>query len=203
MKTKTIYLVRHGEYENPNNVLPNRLKGFPLSKIGKEQINSLAEILKSQHVDVIYSSPILRTKQSARILQSKLHTPLIFSKSIIESSSPVQGMHNSITKEIGRYGDTFKLPLHIKKGGETVEHVYTRMKRLINKILLNYYYSQAVVVSHGDPMMVLALIESGHIIDSTHAIHSYGSFLPYVPKGGMIQMVYEKSNLQFLKKVNY
>jgi len=203
MKTKIIFLVRHGEYENPNNVLPNRLKGFPLSIKGREQIGQIAELLKNQNIDVIYSSPILRTKQSARILQSIFHKPLVFSKSIIEASSPVQGMNKSIVKEIEKVGDTFKLPIHIQKGGETVEHVYIRMKRLIKKILLNDYYTQAVVVSHGDPMMVLALIESGNIIDSTHAIHSYISFLPYIPKGGMIQMVYKNSNLQFLKKVNY
>lgn len=198
---KTIYIVRHGEYENPNKVLPNRLKGFPLTKKGKEQLNSVAAILQKKDIKVIFSSPILRTKQSARILQSKLHKPLIFSKSIIECSSPVQGMNESIVKEIEKYGDTFKLPLHKNNEGETVSQVYDRMKRLLNRILLHESYSNAVIVSHGDPIMVLTLIESGHMVDDTHSIRSYHSFLPYILKGGLIKMVYENNKFSSLQNI--
>jgi len=200
---KTIYLVRHGEYENPNFILPNRLKGFPLSEKGRSQIIQVAKYLKDKNIDIIYSSPILRTKQSAQILQTLLQKTLIFSKSIIELASPLQGMNLSIISDVERYGDTFKFPLHFQKGGETVKHVIKRMKRLLRIILLKQNYSSTVIVSHGDPIMVCALTETGYNIDARHAIHSYNSFLPYIPKGGIIKMEYEKDTFQTLQRVNF
>jgi len=199
----TIYLVRHGEYENPRQINPVRLKGFPLSNEGIVQMERNANYFRNKNIKIIYSSPILRTKQSAQILKRLLKIPLRFSKSIIEVSSPIQGKSFLVLKEIEKYGDSFKLPYHLQKKGETVEHVYRRMKRLLKKILIKYQNKNVIIVSHGDPIMVLALIESGNPIDKQHAIHSYLSVLPYVPKGGIIKIEYNKTIFNSMEHINF
>lgn len=56
-----IYLVRHGEDEND-----------VLTDLGKEQIEVLSKTLKQTKFDCIFSSPLERCKQTAKILKKKL-----------------------------------------------------------------------------------------------------------------------------------
>lgn len=197
----TIFLLRHGEYENPLKILPSRMKGFPLSHKGRVQIESVAKLLKGMNIATIYASPILRTKQSARIIAELLGVPLHFCRSLIEVYAPgLQGKPEVITKEIEAYGDTFKFPLHINSGGESVESIYRRMRRIITRSLLRHEGKAVLLVSHGDPIMIASLLESGRSIDSLHSIHEYG---PYVPKSGLIRMDYRLTSLIKLTRINY
>src|SRR5947199_3195537 len=66
-----IYLIRHGEVSNPNGILYGRLARFGLSENGKQEIAQTAEFLKDKHIDYIYSSPLLRTRQTAEIIRKK------------------------------------------------------------------------------------------------------------------------------------
>jgi len=64
-------LVRHGEYINPDNIVPWRLPHFLLSEDG------------IKNIEIIYSSPIFRAKQSAKIIADKLNKKLIKIEKII------------------------------------------------------------------------------------------------------------------------
>lgn len=67
MKT-IIYFMRHGEVHNPDKILYGRLSRFRLSDVGKEGIHTIANELKEKGVDIIYSSPLLRARQTAGIV---------------------------------------------------------------------------------------------------------------------------------------
>lgn len=199
----TIYLVRHGEYKNPQQINPSRLKGFSLSRKGRLQIREDASYFIDKDIEIIYSSPILRTKQTAQILNKILKIPIIFSKSIIETFTPTQGKSLSYLKEIEIYGDSFNVPYYIQKKGETIEHVYKRMKILLRQILIQHKDKNVIIVSHGDPIMVLTLLESGNLIDKQHTINSYSSALPYVPEGGIIKIIYDGQIFRSMEHVNF
>src|SRR3989338_2804798 len=191
----TIYFIRHGEYENPFNLLPLRMKGFPLSQLGKDKIKGVGNFLKDKNISVIYSSPILRTRQSAQILSNMLGIQIYFSKSLIEVNSPgLQGKDKFMIK------DTFKLPLHIQAHGETIEHIYLRMNRIVSKILREHSHNSVAVVSHGDPLMIYTLKISGKTIDGNHAITDYDT---YIPKSGMTKIDYVKGQFHDISKINY
>ena len=64
----TIYFVRHGEYKNPDNIVPWRLPHFSLSEKGREDIKRDADYFKDKNIEVTYSSPVLRARQSAKVL---------------------------------------------------------------------------------------------------------------------------------------
>lgn len=65
----TIYLVRHGQSQA--NVEDVYGLDTPLSQVGVSQMNTLCEKLRNTKFDAIYSSNLLRSKQSAHIIAQK------------------------------------------------------------------------------------------------------------------------------------
>lgn len=196
-----IYLVRHGEYENPGGIMPSRLKGFPLSAKGRQDMEQSARLLQTKDIAIIYASPILRTKQSARILSRMWGVPVVFTKCLMEVYAPgIQGKPEAITDEIDQYGDTYQYPPHLAAGGETSEHVYRRVKRFIRKVLAAHKGKSVVFVSHGDPIMVTKCREEGKPVDGGHPLLSHGA---YIPKSGIVKLVYEGDRCIEVKNLNF
>ncbi len=152
MKTK-IYFVRHGDVVNPNKIWYGRLPGFPLSKLGKKQMQDTSEKLKDKNIDIIYSSPLLRASQSAEIIKQKLNLKKIyFSKKILEVKSSLQGELDSTLKKINF--NIFKSPGNLAKG-ETIDECLERMESFIKDVIKKHQGKNIVVVSHGDPIMLV------------------------------------------------
>ena len=64
-----LYFVRHGESEaNVLHVISNRESPFGLTPLGRQQANTLANQLRDIPITTIFSSPILRARQTAEIL---------------------------------------------------------------------------------------------------------------------------------------
>jgi 2,3-bisphosphoglycerate-dependent phosphoglycerate mutase len=75
-----LLLIRHGDaIPGPEEIIPGGVyDNLPLSSIGREQAQSLAERLGSMHFDAIYSSPLKRCLQTAAPLAGRLGlTPVI------------------------------------------------------------------------------------------------------------------------------
>jgi broad specificity phosphatase PhoE len=71
-----LYFVRHGESEaNTRRVISNRESPFGLTALGKKQVNILAAKLKDVPITAVYSSPVLRARETADILSQSLHQP--------------------------------------------------------------------------------------------------------------------------------
>ena len=60
-----LLLVRHGQTPTTGTVLPGRAPGLHLSDRGRAQAERVAERLAGLPVDVIYSSPLERTRETA------------------------------------------------------------------------------------------------------------------------------------------
>lgn len=148
-----IYFVRHGNVVNPKKIWYGRLPGFPLSKIGKKQMEVIGDKLKDKNIDIIYSSTLLRASQSAEIIREKLNLKkILFSKKILEVKSSLQRVKDSALKKINYF--IFKSPEnHIK--GETIEECLERMESFLAEILQKHKGKNIVVVSHGDPIMLM------------------------------------------------
>lgn len=158
MKTK-IYFIRHGEVYNPKNVWYGRLPRYRLSKKGQEEIAQTASFLKGQNITQLYASPILRARQTARIIHQELHLPIHFSKNLMEIKSSLQG---TPFEEIGKRNyDVFAGPDKPDIQGETLEDIAHRMKQFINTIITKHSGERIVAVSHGDPIMIVKTIIEG------------------------------------------
>lgn len=152
--TTRIFFVRHGEVNNPNKVMYGRLPGFSLSSYGKKQIADSAQQLFKNKIDSIYASPLLRTKQSAKIIADILHLPINYSEDILEVKSSLQGQTFSY---LSAHFPKLNIYISAKNNAsdETIEDVAKRMQKFTYKIIKKHEGKNIVVVGHGDPIMIL------------------------------------------------
>ena len=73
-----IYFVRHGETEyNVLKIAQGQLD-IPLNENGVKQAEELSESLKNYNIDVIYSSPLIRAKRTAEIINKNHNVEIVF-----------------------------------------------------------------------------------------------------------------------------
>lgn len=82
-----VYFVRHGESEG-NKEKIHQGEGVPLSKQGRVQAEAVAKRLKNLSIDIIYSSPYLRAKQTAEIISKELKLPIEYWVQLKELKRP-------------------------------------------------------------------------------------------------------------------
>ncbi len=174
-----IYLVRHGQYANPKNIMPGRLP-VELDEEGRAQLERARDYLADKHIARIFSSPVRRCEQSAEILSGgKLE--IVYDLRLAETLTAVQG--DDFT---GEWIQSFYS--HVDKlGGESMPDVQARMvdfwKSLDFESGQNY-----VVCSHGDPLQLLynyLLGDKSLLTTATEHAKSYqpkGSIRPIIAR---------------------
>lgn len=71
-----LYFVRHGESEaNTQHIISNRESLFKLTELGRMQAQALADTLKDVLFTAIFSSPVLRARETVEILSGAFHLP--------------------------------------------------------------------------------------------------------------------------------
>lgn len=146
---KQIYLVRHGEYYNPRHILPGRLP-VSLSDVGNTQVEKLATFFQGKSIEVIYSSAVLRCKQTSETI-SKGKIPIKFDQRLLETHSAYQGYWFDQGEKL----DWFHFFDHIEDlGGETMKQIQERVLSLWNEIIKRKEQN-IIICSHGDVLDAL------------------------------------------------
>lgn len=149
MMTK-IYLLRHGEVHNPKQIVYARLPRFKLSKKGIEEITETALFLKDKNIKAIYSSPLLRARQTAEIIKSTLG---------IKQGGIVEQVSEVVTSLQGESNEKLQLdyysPPILKKSDESMEQIAKRMLSAMEILAKHNHGKSITVISHGDPIMIL------------------------------------------------
>ena len=141
-----IYIVRHGttvwnEKKRTQGRVNNRL-----SKNGKEKAKILAKKLKDICFDYIFSSPLLRSVQTANLINKYHNNKIIKDKRLTDIDQGIfTGRYfNSLTKE--------ELVLKKSKAKscnmETLEEMYFRIKPFFNEIVEKYKDKTVLIVTH-------------------------------------------------------
>jgi|GEM_PF-1408336 len=146
----TIYIVRHGAYENADHVFPGWGPGFPLSDEGREQVGHLAAYFSDKHVDVLYSSPIRRTRETAKILSETVKLPINFDIRLVEVRTNMEGMPMKLFDETN--GELSYRPEWLAKGAESMEALGKRVHDCLEDLRKSNVGKTLLVVSHGDPI---------------------------------------------------
>lgn len=148
-----IFFVRHGEVDNPDKVMYGRLPGFPLSQNGRNQITKTAQFLSEENISAIYSSPLLRTKQTAEIISEILYLPINYSEEILEVRTSLQEKTFSY---VAAHFPKMNVYISVKNNpsDETIENIAKRMQKFVDKIIKKHKGKNIVVVGHGDPIMI-------------------------------------------------
>jgi probable phosphoglycerate mutase len=161
-----VIFVRHGNVHNPSDVIYGRLPRMRLSVRGREDMAVTAQYLADVPLAAIYTSPLLRARQSAAcIAQYHPGVPLRRTTDLIEVRTSWQGESNKIQDQIK--GFSYYDPLK-GAGDETILDVFTRMSRVVRMALRRHPGLTTVCVSHGDPIKILRIGYSGMPLTPDH-----------------------------------
>jgi len=192
---KRIYLIRHGETEsNRKGIFRGRLD-IPLSKRGKEQAYSLCTYFEKLQVDIVYTSPLSRAKNTAEIAfpEHKFQTePLIDNLDLGEWSGQEKSF---VKKKFPQQWEAWvKRPEIITfPGGENLEDVLKRSKLFLKKIV-SLKEENIAAVSHRSVTKVLLAASIGLEKDFFWKFH--------LDNASVSQVLYEPERGYTLFKLN-
>lgn len=154
---QTIYQTEKKDFYYPSPEIPP----VPLTKEGEKQVRESVNKLKDKKIDLIFSSDFFRAKQTAEIAVKGLGIKKInFDQRLRDTD--VGKIHGKLQKE---YRDFFlnKLERFDKRpsGGESWNDVKKRMKSFLDNVEQKYKEKDILVVSHGDPLWLLAGLIKG------------------------------------------
>lgn len=157
----TIYLVRHGEAEgNAKGILMGHLD-LPLTEKGRVQAKGVGEKLKDVHFDAVYSSDLMRAKQTAEIIAKERNLAIQTSKLIRERT---YGVHEGKPREqylkdtqafweqLNKLSEEERSSVEYPDGMESNESIMSRAITFLREIAVANPGKTVLVVSHGGIM---------------------------------------------------
>jgi broad specificity phosphatase PhoE len=181
-KPTTIYLVRHGEVHNPERIVYGRIPGFRLSETGRQQATKLGKFLSKRPIAGMYASPLDRTRETASIVASFLSSPIpvSYDERLLEVKTPLEGTPLVNYESHGSQHFDFYSAEILAQGGESIQDIANRIENVIEEITEKHSGSEVVMVSHGDPIMIIRAkyqgkpLVLGSIRDGTYVQHAKG-----------------------------
>ena len=156
MTQVTLYLVRHGEsISNSKNIFIGRSVDPALTGKGIQQTTSLAKSLKQKGIKALFSSTLLRARQTAQIITDEIKLPVTYSEDLIEVGLGVLDGHDignpaylSVYENLvsnWQSGYSFvKIP-----EGESLLDVKARLKRFLHtSIFSDHFDGPVLIVGH-------------------------------------------------------
>ncbi len=156
-----VHLVRHGRVHNPGGVVYGRLPRFGLSDRGRADAAAAGRVLAGRPVSAVFASPLLRARQTARILAAALPGAVVRrSRLITEVLTPYQGRPLAEARAVGEDFYTGAPP-----GFERPDDVAARMVRFLRRVASGSPAGDVAAVTHGDPVAFLVLRLAGLPLD--------------------------------------
>lgn len=148
-----ITFVRHGQVHNPERVIYGRLPGFRLSELGERQAAAAAAALRGVPLSVVFSSPLLRAQQTAKVLLAERQdVPLRTSDLINEVSFVSEGQ--PIASMVSRNWDLYT---GAGPGYDQPPDVVARVRQFLAQVRRDYAGQHVAAVTHGDVIAFAAL----------------------------------------------
>lgn len=140
-----IYFVRHGETDyNVKGIIQGQLD-IPLNEVGIMQAQRIAQILKDEKIDLIYASPLSRTRVTAEIINEFHNVEVVFDDRLKEFFAGTRQGTGFSDKEKKEKAEFLISPE--KFGAESNYEFYDRCVSVYKDILkLN---KNVLIVSHG------------------------------------------------------
>lgn len=148
-----IHFVRHGDVHNPQKILYARLPRFRLSDVGRSQAAAAGDYLKTRPLTAVYSSPMLRARQTAQAIAAHHpDAPLRISRLITETHTPYEGA--SLQDLLATDWNLFE---GIPPEYEQTEDIFARASRFIRRVRRQHPNEEVAAVSHGHILLWMHL----------------------------------------------
>ena len=208
-ETMRIYLVRHGETEW------NKIRRFqgrsnlPLNHEGKKQARALALALKNTSLMAIYTSPLVRALQTARLIKD-FHpsAPILEENGFIEMDlGEFDGM--KVQDWAKQYPDTRKAwnenPASVKMpGGESLGEVQDRARKALERITQLHPPDDTILISSHNFVNLTILCDILNIpLDGFRELRQENAAFNLICKKGdqlHVKLLNERSHLENQEK---
>lgn len=170
-----IYVTRHGKTEW--NALKKVMGKYdmPLSEIGIEQAKQTKENVKDINFDIIISSPLLRARQTANIINEDRNIPIIYDDRISERDFGEMEGKRIDEFDFDSFWDYHK---NIKyKKAENIQDFFNRIYSAVNEYKDKYKDKNILLVTHGGVNIALYCffkdeIPSGSLLSFVPPLHN-------------------------------
>jgi broad specificity phosphatase PhoE len=188
----TVYLARHGESDWN---AANRFQGHsdrPLTELGRKQAHALADLVADEQVEAIYSSPLERALETARIVGARTGLDVTTRDDLREvDTGSWSGLSRAEVKE--RFPEGFERWLSGGAGwddGESYEQMAARVLAALREIAAAHPAGRVLVVSHGGPIRAIQATANG--MD----IHEYRRLRPVEPNAGLSKVAVKNGTIR-------
>lgn len=149
-----IYSIRHGLTDMNMQGLFNGRIDEDINEEGIIQAKKAGEILKNKKIDLIYCSPLLRTRHTCKIINNN-NLPVIYDERLLERTlGKIDGKNlekEGITKEIF-YNYNYKFD---NTDCEDIPTIFKRVHNLIDEIIENNNDKNVLLITHGAIMRAI------------------------------------------------
>ncbi len=155
------YVCRHGEAENNTKSIISSLptNQHHLTEKGKQEVIDASKWISDKKIDIIFSSPFIRTRETAEIISNKLGLnvdKIIFDNRLGEINT---GVWNG--KPFAEYAKNFIHSDRFTKtpeGGENYADIKRRVGNFIYEIEEKYSGKNILIVTHDTPLFLLKAV---------------------------------------------
>lgn len=150
-----LYLVRHGENRaNLTKELSHRRIDYPLTEKGRLQAEQTAARLGGLGIRAVFSSPLLRARETAEAIAKAAALPLSIVEELREVNVGELELEHDIPRAWTLYREIILAWLAGERsrrfpGGETMHELVERFRRGMERILSESGGQDSVVVGHG------------------------------------------------------
>ena len=160
-----IYFVRHGQTDDNKYGIIQGNK--PLNETGVAQAKETAEMLKNEHFDICYCSPLERTKQTMQEIV-KFHEKLdvIFDERLVERK---YGKHvGKFKNDVENYDKRWLANQPLVETIETIPEMLERVSSFFNEILPKHKGQNILIVAHSGVARIANAYFNGVPIDGDY-----------------------------------
>jgi isoleucyl-tRNA synthetase len=131
-----------------------------LSEKGREKAKELAQKLKKEKIDLIFSSDLPRTRETAKIIGDFLQKEVILDQRLrdINFGNYFGSKKEDFLKRYPHFSHYLTTPI---EGGESFLDCAQRFFDFFKEIEKKYRHQKILIVSHGGPLMILLAMMEG------------------------------------------
>jgi probable phosphomutase (TIGR03848 family) len=168
-----LFLVRHAVTAHTGPILSGRMPGIDLSEKGRDQARATAERLAKLPIGVVYASPIERTQQTAAAIAAHHDLAVVTLDGVIEAEyGDWTGGEIKDLAKTPEWKVVQAAPSRARfPGGESIQEMQSRMIATLDEIVVRHPHTNAVVVSHADPIKSAIAHYTGVHLDLFQRIH--------------------------------
>ena len=169
------FVMRHGEAEhNVKNILSSKVDNpHHVTEKGVEDTKKATKELKNKKIDLIFASPLVRTKETAEIVADELKIEkenIIYDERIKEHDfGDLDGKdHKTYSQMVSSLKDKFTVSA---PNGENILQVKNRMMDFLSEIDKKHENKNILIVTHEHPAWLLFAGSRGADIDTSVNMH--------------------------------